>query len=232
MQKQFNDQVILSKGGVLVPAIVIKSQLQADGREVLSLLYADPATGPGLVLAGATRKVGSIELAVLPLAKGSAYGWLNPVVPPAELQAHSAAVIAGEKPPAVNVADEALPGIHGLPQQKDENDADKASRLANMAHQDPVAYEKATGISLMPPLADGSGTGRYGDGADHWTQTSDGTDYPGSYGVGPLGSDGQPLKPFVPFKEGEEPVQPTAPEKLDEAQGAVEPDDPNSPHAL
>jgi len=168
MQKQFNDQVILSKGGVLVPAIVIKSQLQADGREVLSLLYADPATGPGLVLAGATRKVGSIELAVLPLAKGSAYGWLNPVVPPAELQAHSAAVIAGEKPPAVDVADEALPGIHGLPQQSDESDADKAARLANVAHQTPPVVE-----------------------------------------------------PVI-----------SAPEQLDVAQGAVEPGDPESPHAI
>jgi hypothetical protein len=39
---------------------------------------------------------------------------------------------------------------------------------------------------LWPPPADGSGTERY----DHWTQHSDGTDYPGSYGVGPL-------KPFA-----------------------------------
>ena len=34
----------------------------------------------------------------------------------------------------------------------------------------------------------GSGTGRYGS-ADHWTQTGDGTDYPGSYGVGPIETD-------------------------------------------
>lgn len=33
------------------------------------------------------------------------------------------------------------------------------------------------------PHADGSGTARY---ADNWTQTGDGTDYPGSYGVGPV----------------------------------------------
>lgn len=31
------------------------------------------------------------------------------------------------------------------------------------------------------PQTDGSGTGRY---PDNWTQTGDGTDYPGSYGVG------------------------------------------------
>ena len=51
-------------------------------------------------------------------------------------------------------------------------------------------------------IADGSGTGRYGQG-DNWTQTGDGKDYPGSYGVGPegIGSDGQPLKSFVPFEE-------------------------------
>ena len=60
--------------------------------------------------------------------------------------------------------------------------------------------------------ASGSGTGRYGEG-DNWTQHSDGTDYPGSYGVGPdgFGSDGQPLKPFVPFKVvGSSSVQPGA----------------------
>jgi hypothetical protein len=45
--------------------------------------------------------------------------------------------------------------------------------------------------------SDGSGTARY----ENWTQRSDGTEYPGSYGVGPLGSDGQPLKPFVPYSE-------------------------------
>jgi hypothetical protein len=59
------------------------------------------------------------------------------------------------------------------------------------------------------PEASGSGTGRYGDGSgtgrygegDHWTQNSDGTDYPGSYGVGP--TDAAPLKPFVPSFSGE-----------------------------
>lgn len=60
--------------------------------------------------------------------------------------------------------------------------------------------------------APGSGTGRYGTDADNWTQTGDGTDYPGSYGVGPKGSDGQPLKPFVPVTE--EPVEET--EKVDD----------------
>ena len=34
------------------------------------------------------------------------------------------------------------------------------------------------------PNGDGSGTGRYREGTN-WTQISDGTDYPGSYGVGP-----------------------------------------------
>jgi hypothetical protein len=43
---------------------------------------------------------------------------------------------------------------------------------------------------LWPKLEDGSGTERY----DNWTQHSDGTDYPGSYGVGEQ-------KPFVPFSE-------------------------------
>lgn len=57
-------------------------------------------------------------------------------------------------------------------------------------------------VPLAIEEAPGSGTGRYGDGADHWTQTGDGTDYPGWYGVGPVGSDGKPLEPFVPYQEG------------------------------
>jgi len=66
-------------------------------------------------------------------------------------------------------------------------------------------------INSTREIADGSGTGRYGAGHDNWTQTGDGTDYPGSYGVGPqpgvgstaqaLDSEGRPLKPFVPYTE-------------------------------
>jgi uncharacterized protein with von Willebrand factor type A (vWA) domain len=43
-------------------------------------------------------------------------------------------------------------------------------------------------------IDDGSGTGRY---PDNWTQTSDGNDYPGSYGVGPSTAQ----KTFVPFDD-------------------------------
>lgn len=144
MQKAFNDVVILSKNGVLVPAIVIKSQLQGDGREFLSLLYADPATGPSLVLAGGTRKVGSVELSVPPLAKDGKYGWADLVVSEEELAAHTAAVIAGKKAPEVDLDEEDLPGVHGLPQQADETEDDKAARLANLAHQDPEAHKSET----------------------------------------------------------------------------------------
>jgi hypothetical protein len=162
--KKFNDLVVYICNGVAVPALVLKSQLQADGREFLSLLYADPAIGPDLVIAGATRKVGSTALSVQPLSKG----WADlGAFDEEELAAHTAAVQAGEKPPVVDVAEPDLPGIHGLPVQADETDADKAARLANLAHQEPV---------ILPV--------------------------------------------------------PSAPEHLDEAQGPVEPDDPNSPHAI
>jgi hypothetical protein len=88
----------------------------------------------------------------------------------------------------------------------------------------------AIDVELTPvfePEEAGSGTGRYGDGADHWTQNSDGTDYPGSYGVGPvpvgghvaLGSDGQPLQRFVPYAApAEPPVEETV---AQEPSGAV-----------
>ena len=136
--------MILSKNGVLVPAIVIKSQLQGDGREFLSLLYADPATGPGLVLAGATRKVGSVELSVPPLGKDQKYGWLDVVVSEETLQEHTAAIIAGTPVPEVNIDERNLPGVHGLPQQADETEDDKAARLANLAYQDPEAHKSET----------------------------------------------------------------------------------------
>ncbi len=148
--RNFNDVVILSKNGVLLPAIVVKSQLQGDGREFLALLYADPATGPGLVLAGSTRKVGSIQLGVPPLSKGQQYGWLDLVVDESVLQAHSAAVIAGKEVPTVDFDEDDLPGVHGLPQQADESDEDKAARLANVAHQTPPVAEP--GKVLEPPV--------------------------------------------------------------------------------
>src|ERR1700678_1575670 len=47
-------------------------------------------------------------------------------------------------------------------------------------HSDLNAQPKA--VQAAPEVA-GSGTERY---ADNWTQVSDGTDYPGSYGVGKL----------------------------------------------
>lgn len=154
MQKQFSDVVILSKNGVLVPAIVIKSQLQGDGREFLSLLYADPATGPSLVLAGGTRKVGSVELSVPPLAKGQMYGWVGLVVSEKDLAAHTAAVIASKPVPEVEIDEDDLPGVHGLPSQADESEADKASRLANLQHQDPVAPAKETAPEPDPAPMD------------------------------------------------------------------------------
>ena len=49
---------------------------------------------------------------------------------------------------------------------------------------------------LWPPVADGSGTERY----DNWTQVSDGSNYPGSYGVS------TERKPFVPFSDDLEPT--------------------------
>ena len=54
---------------------------------------------------------------------------------------------------------------------------------------------------LWPPIEEGSGTGRY----DHWTQTGDGKDYPGSYGVGELKpfdhSEELPPAEIVPVQE-------------------------------
>ncbi len=61
---------------------------------------------------------------------------------------------------------------------------------------------------LWPPVADGSGTERY----DNWTQHSNGTDYPGSYGVGP-----ETVHPaFVPFTEAQ-PESSSEPEPKPEA---------------
>lgn len=141
MQKPFNSLVIYVRNGVALPAVVLRSQLQGDGREFLSLLYADPATGPSLVLAGGTRKVGSVDLSVPPFVNGAAFGWLElPVYPVVaeQLAEHTAAVIAGKPVEPVQFREKHLPGVHGLPDQENESDEEKAARLANLAHQAPV----------------------------------------------------------------------------------------------
>jgi hypothetical protein len=171
MQKPFNSLVVFVRNGVATPAFAVNSQLQADGREFLSLLYADPITGPQLVLAGATRKVGDVALSVPPLSVGANFGWKDLQIPPDDqkvMDEHAAALKAGEPVPVLPYDEDDLPGVHGLPVQATETDADKDARLANLAHQELV---------IILPV-------------------------------------------------------PSAPEQLDEAQGAVEPGAPESPHAI
>jgi hypothetical protein len=233
-QKRFNDLVVLVRNGVAVPALVVSSQLQADGREFLSVLYADPTSGPTLVLSGATRKVGTVQLGVPPLNAGAGYGWFDLPVndahaalladhadalewnnrlgdhpgsvapgsggyPEGHEQAYGGAPVpagrAGFAPynnrPAVSAIDPALvgtPGIHVPLDQRQvlESDIDRDSRLRNLAHQHPPATLISTAVvDKLVNEKPGSGSLRYPDGADHWTETGDGTDYPGSYNVGP-----------------------------------------------
>ena len=155
MPKKFNELVVLVRNGIQTPAIVVKSQLDGAGREILSVLFADPTTGPGLVLAGATRKVGSVELAVPPLTSNAIYGWLDLAIHPIqkrELAAHTDAAAAGEPAPALDFEAEDLPGVHGLPSLANESAASKAARLANLAHQEELAKTGAPPI-LRPSKA-------------------------------------------------------------------------------
>jgi hypothetical protein len=62
--------------------------------------------------------------------------------------------------------------------------------------QDELDAAIADGFSAKG-VSDGSGTDRYGSGPDNWTFSSDGKDYPGSYGVG---VDQAPV-PFEPTAE-------------------------------
>jgi hypothetical protein len=216
-QKRFNDLVTFVRNGSAIPALVVNSQLQPDGREFLSLLYADPVTGPTLVISGASRKVGDVALSVAPLRPNGGFGWFDLPVTDAHaavLDEHANAAAASQPAPKIDPDLVGTPGVHVPLSQRQalESDSDKESRLANLAFQHPApVVVPADVVAQEKEEAAGSGTGRYGDGADHWTQTGDGTDYPGSYGVGPVatnfapgtGSDGQPLKPFVPFDESE-----------------------------
>jgi hypothetical protein len=103
------------------------------------------------------------------------------------------------------------------PEQLAELDKVAAERAGNLQQETkPLTLEsvhaRLTAVENHPALsipaletreADGSGTGRYGEHGN-WTQVSDGTDYPGSYGVGKrdgVGSVGQELKPFLPTEE-------------------------------
>lgn len=197
-QKRFNDLVVLVRNGVAVPALVVSSQLQADGREFLSVLYADPTSGPTLVLSGATRKVGSVQLGAPPLNAGAVYGWFDLPVNDAHaalLADHANVQEWNLNPSTPNMPVPAIdpklvgnPGIHVPPAQRQalENDSDHDSRMKNLAFQHPPAILISTeAFEKEKAEAAGSGTERWPDGADNWTQTGDGTDYPGSYNVGP-----------------------------------------------
>ena len=70
--KQFNDSVVYVRNGKNVPAIVLKSQVTADG-ELLSLLYADPDKGPGLVAQGTFRGIDLVAAGVAPMAEGKVF---------------------------------------------------------------------------------------------------------------------------------------------------------------
>jgi hypothetical protein len=72
--KQFNDAVLYIRNGKTIPAIVLKSQSTPDG-ELLTLLYADPDKGPGLLAQGTSRGVAQVENAVAPIAPGKLFGW-------------------------------------------------------------------------------------------------------------------------------------------------------------
>ena len=110
MSHAFNDSVVYVRNGNPIPAIVLKSQQSADG-ELLTLLYADPATGPGLLAQGTTRGIAQVQQAVAPFVAGNTFGWLDP------FDGHSAEAlqsvldhvedIAAAKPSAPEQLDEA-----------------------------------------------------------------------------------------------------------------------------
>jgi hypothetical protein len=199
MQQRYNNLVTFVRNGVAIPALVVNSQLQADGREFLSLLYADPFSGPQLVIAGASRKVGDVALSVPPLSAGAGFGWFDLPVADAHaalLDDHAGALAVGALPPTIDPVLVGTPGIH-VPiaeRQALESDSDRDSRLKNLAFQHPPTLVVPKDVfDKERAEADGSGTGRYGEG-DNWTQTGDGTDYPGSYGVGPELKVGDPIR--------------------------------------
>ena len=142
MQQRFNSTVTFVRNGVAIPALVVNSQLQADGREFLSLLYADPFSGPQLVIAGASRKVGDVALSVPPLSAGAGFGWFDLPVADAHaalLDDHAGALAVGAQPLAIDPALVGNPGIH-VPvaeRQALESDSDREARLKNLAFQHP-----------------------------------------------------------------------------------------------
>lgn len=72
--KNFNDAVLYIRDGKAIPGIVLKSQ-QTTAGELLTILYADPDTGPSLVAQGTCRGIGSIASAVGPMGTGRMFGW-------------------------------------------------------------------------------------------------------------------------------------------------------------
>lgn len=204
MQKPFNSLVVFVRNGVATPAFVVKSQLQADGREFLSLLYADPITGPQLVLAGATRKVGDVALSVPPLSVGANFGWED--VEAADLRAWKA------KP---------KPTIEEL------------EAILNSEGEFPIKINPDGSISAVAPFKEGNTFGW----KDTEVETVTLANLPPSIAIyvkkleDELAETTEGRDKALQEMADAGAVKRTAPEQLDEAQGAVEPGAPESPHA-
>jgi hypothetical protein len=168
---KYNDVVAYQMGDVTVPAFVVQSNPQPDG-EHLVVVYLDPNIASSS-MAGALADKAIAKAFPSPLTEGKTYGWKEwgEYRQPTPLKAveltHPSARIDGPIAPAGTVYVDS----EGKPRGVSDG-----TRI--VAHDVPLT-------PVLGPDVAGSGTGRYGDGADHWTQTGDGKDYPGSYGVGP-----------------------------------------------
>jgi hypothetical protein len=80
--KKINDVVTYIKGGIAIPAIVVKSESHPElispafprGEEFLTLLYADHDSVT-LVNAGRSKQIGDVDISVRPFATGRTNAW-------------------------------------------------------------------------------------------------------------------------------------------------------------
>lgn len=163
--KQFNDFVHYVRNGVHMPAIVLNSRMVTETipvpnqpnpllttdktTERLTLLYADPITGPSLVQAGKASAANKTEFDVKPLEPGMVFGWLEMGEYGAEHDApikdHLAAIEAVKEQPVPEDVTKIVTGAHkgGMP-------TDEGFELPPLSADDPgISTEAGRGSSEL-----------------------------------------------------------------------------------
>lgn len=214
MPKKYNDIVTLVNGKTEVPALVVQSVPQQDG-EHLTVVYLDPSKESPL-LSGMNVDAAIQRAFVTPLADGKTFGWKELPIP--DTVDPAAAGITGE-----NIGKTTEPTLTD-DEVYEEVQADfiKTQQIVPPAGSTVEQVFKAAGrlamvaVNTMQEKADECESlhSKLTEVEKELAETTEGID--------------KKLQALA----DENAVKKSAPEELDEAQGEIQPGDPESPHAI